>query len=1287
MESFETARQHFLAGRFAQAEAICRQILAAEPRHPSALCLLGQLAHRVGRSDLAAQLIGQSIQFQPQNADAHQELGNALMACGRIEEAIEAFRGAIGVRKDFAEAHCNLGVALGLQSRFEESIEAFGRAIALQPDFPEAHDGLGIVLRASDQAEAAVASHRRAIQLRPDFAAAHSNLGLALERLGLIDQSIAEFRRALRIDPGFRSALTNLIYTLNFQPGCDPQVIYKEHVAWNRTYAQPLAHLAQPHANTADPERRLRVGYVSADFRQHSVSYFIENLLAKHDMEQVEIFCYVDLVKPDATTDRLRKLVANWRDITGRDYGDVSQLIREDQIDILVDLAGHTGGNRLLVFATRPAPVQVTYLGYFTTTGMDAVDYRITDEYADPPGMTERFYSEQLLRLPQTFASYSPPAGAPPVGPLPALANGYVTFGSFNILQKISQPLLERWGTVLSKVRGSRLIMVASGLRYPGVEQRIVALFQRRGVERERLMLLDKLSFEEYMAIHQRVDVILDSFPVNGHTVTCHGLWMGVPAVCLAGSAYCQRLGISVMSNLGLSELVAQAPREYVEIAVKLANDLPRLSELRATMRERMSQSPLMDDRRFAGQVENAYRTMWRHWCDTGQAKSHETTTDDVAIQRLLVQARLCFDAGRLPEAEGLCRKIVAIKPRDPGTLHLMGCLAHRGRRPDIAVDLIKQSIDLKPDNAEAHLDLADAMVTLNRLEEAAGASETAVALDPRNARAHFTLGTVRLLGGEIDRAVTALDEAIKLDPDFADAHSNLANAMVAQGHIAAAIGHFGRCRDLQPSSPQANRNLGGALAAGGQFDEAIAAFDETLRLKPDFAEAQNSLGSTLKKMGQVDEAIAAFRKAIRLKPDYTEAHSNLIFALLFHPGSDAEMIGEELRRWNQQHAAPLRRFIQPHTNNRDPDRKLRIGYVSADFRTHSVSQFLLPLFREQDHGACEIICYSDVLKIDGMTDRLRVCTDGWQNIVGWTDERVADKVREDQIDILVDLTGHTGSNRLLVFARKRAPIQVSYLGYPGTTGLSEMDYRLTDAFADPPGKTELLDGEKLLRLPVCNWCFSEPDDAPPVGPLPAESVGSIRFGTFNNFAKASPAIMDLWAAILIAMPLSRLIIKSLGLGEKSVRERIHRHFAARGVQADRLEIRGREPKVVSHLDAYNQMDIALDTFPYHGTTTTCESLWMGVPVVTLAGTTHVSRVGVSLLNNVGLPELIAQTPQEYVEIAVNLAKDLPRLAELRRILRSRMQASPLMDAPRFARDIEAAYRQIWRSWCAGRAK
>jgi protein O-GlcNAc transferase len=579
-------------------------------------------------------------------------------------------------------------------------------------------------------------------------------------------------------------------------------------------------------------------------------------------------------------------------------------------------------------------------------------------------------------------------------------------------------------------------------------------------------------------------------------------------------------------------------------------------------------------------------------------------------------------------------------------------------------------------------LDSAMAYHRAGRLAEAEKVYREVLTSDSNQPDALHMLGVLSGQAGQLDTAVELIQRAIRIKPDSALAHNNLGTTLAKQGRIDEAIAALREAIRLKPEYADAYYNLGSALRETEWLGEAIACFREAIRFKPDSAEAHNNLGSTLKRMGELDEAIAAFRESVRLKPEYTDAHSNLVFALQFHPGYDAKMIVEELGVWNQRHAQPLRKFIRPHTNNRDPNRRLRIGYVSADFRIHSVSRFLLPLFRHHDYGAYEIICYSDVLKTDEMTDRLRALVDGWQNILVWTDERVAEKIWEDKIDILVDLAGHTAGNRLKVFARKPAPVQVSYLGYPGSTGLSEMDYRLTDSFADPPGKTDSLHSEKLWRLPASNWCFSEPDDAPPMGPLPAEATGSICFGTFNNFAKASPAVMDLWAAILNAAPLSRLIIKSRGLGERSVRERIHQFFTSRGVQADRLEIRGHDPNPVSHLDAYNQIDIALDTFPYHGTTTTCEALWMGVPVISLAGQTHVSRVGVSLLNSVGLPELIEQSAEEYVSIAVGLAKDLPRLTELRRTLRERMRASTLMDGPRFARDIEAAYRQMWRNWC-----
>jgi protein O-GlcNAc transferase len=576
--------------------------------------------------------------------------------------------------------------------------------------------------------------------------------------------------------------------------------------------------------------------------------------------------------------------------------------------------------------------------------------------------------------------------------------------------------------------------------------------------------------------------------------------------------------------------------------------------------------------------------------------------------------------------------------------------------------------------------DLAVQHHQAGRLAEAENLYRQILLQQPAHFDALNLLGVIALQAGQLDVAADLMRRAIAVRPDYAEAHSNLGKALKGQGQLNDAIAAYRRAIALNPSLPAAHNNLGNALRDAGRLDEAIAAMRQAIVLAPNFPEAHFNLGNTLRDEGLLDEAIAELRQAIALKPDFADAHSNLVFALHYHAGFDAKTVAEEHFRWGRQHARPLSRFMQPHGNSRDPDRRLRIAYVSADFREHSVSFFLLPLFAQHDRGVNQIICYSDVRNEDAITNQLRACADEWHKTAGFTDERLADKIRQDQIDILIDLAGHTSRNRLRVFARKPAPVQVSYLGYPGTTGLAEIDYRLSDSLADPTGTTESLHAEKLWRLPVCNWCYGAPPNAPPARSSRADAP--VCFGTFNNFLKASPAVMEMWAAILKAAPSSRLIIKSGGLLEPSAGRRVIEFFTSRGVQPDRLDLRGVDPDFRSHLDAYNQMDIALDTFPYHGTTTTCEALWMGVPVVTLAGPSHVSRVGVSLLSAVGLPELIAHTPQQYVQIAVALASDLPRLAELRRTLRDRMRASPLMDAPRFARDIEAAYRQLWHLWC-----
>lgn len=367
-------------------------------------------------------------------------------------------------------------------------------------------------------------------------------------------------------------------------------------------------------------------------------------------------------------------------------------------------------------------------------------------------------------------------------------------------------------------------------------------------------------------------------------------------------------------------------------------------------------------------------------------------------------------------------------------------------------------------------------------------------------------------------------------------------------------------------------------------------------------------------------------------------------------------------------------------TEVRSREGRLRVGYFSPDLRAHSVADFIAPVLERHDRSKFEVICYSNVRVPDVFTERLRGHTDLWRDVTALSDAEAADMIRADGVDILVDLAGHTANGRLPIFARRPAPVQITYLGYPDTTGLAQMDWRMTDGFADPEGMTERFHTEKLLRLPRTAWCYHAYEGTPPVVDGPAATSGVVTFGSFNNLAKVTPGTVALWARVLKAAPGSRMMVKAAGLSSESARRRLLGRFEDNGIGADRVELVGRIEDLVLHLAAYGRVDVGLDTYPYHGTTTTCEALYMGVPVVTLAGKRHVSRVGVSLLNNVGLPELVAKSDEEFVWIAATVAGDFAKLRDLRRSLRGKMEASPLMDAPGFVRDVEAAYLRAWTS-------
>ena len=642
-------------------------------------------------------------------------------------------------------------------------------------------------------------------------------------------------------------------------------------------------------------------------------------------------------------------------------------------------------------------------------------------------------------------------------------------------------------------------------------------------------------------------------------------------------------------------------------------------------------------------------------------------------------------DQGRFAEAVAAHRQAIALKPDYAEAYGNLAVALKSGGQLDAAIAALRQAIALQPHSPDAHSNLGNALRGKGQLDAAIAAYRQALALKPNYPEACSNLGVALKDQGDLDAAVAAHRRAIALNPNYAEAYSNLGSALQAQGQLDAAVAALRQAIALNPRLPEAHNNLGNALQAQGQLDAAVAALRQAIALKPRYAEAFNNLGVILCDTGRFDESITAHRQALALAPDEAWIHSNLVLALHYHPAGDAQTIAAEQRNWNLQHAAPLKRYFQPHTNDRAPERRLRIGYVSPDFRDHVVGRNVMPLFKHMDCGQFEAFCYADVAVSDPLTEEFRRRAGTFRVVSGMSHTALAERIRADGIDILVDLALHTAGNRLPVFARRPAPVQVTFAGYPGSTGLDAIGYRLTDPYLDPlePGVDERY-VEKSMRLPATFWCYDPLEACPPaVGPLPALGKGQVTFGCLNNFCKVNDGVLKLWARVLAGVAGSRLVLLA---EEGSHRERTLEALEGLGVSRARVRFEAKRPRG-AYLKLYQQIDIGLDTVPYNGHTTSLDSYFMGVPVVTLVGRTVVGRAGFSQLMNLGLPELIGRTEEQYVQIARGWAGDLGRLAGLRAGLRGRMEASPLMDGQAFACGIEAAYRQMWRRWCATAAK
>ncbi|MBK3800197.1 tetratricopeptide repeat protein [Azospirillum brasilense] len=605
----------------------------------------------------------------------------------------------------------------------------------------------------------------------------------------------------------------------------------------------------------------------------------------------------------------------------------------------------------------------------------------------------------------------------------------------------------------------------------------------------------------------------------------------------------------------------------------------------------------------------------------------------------------------------------------------------HRAGRLDAAEAVYRAILRDDPGHAHANNNLAILLRGTGRWEEAAACYRRAVAALPDDAPIRSNLSCALADLDRLAEALAAVRVALSLSPDYADAWFNAGNLLKTERQPERALAAYRRAVRLKPGMGGAHSNMGDVHRDLGESSRAVDCYRAAIQAQPDLPQPVVNLGEALKEQGRITEAIAVFQSGVERHPDLALLHSNLLLALHYTPWVPPEVIARAHAQWNERHARPLMPRNRRFASDRNPDRRLRVGYVSPDFRAHACAHFIEPLLREHDRGAVEIFCYATSNHHDAITERMRSLADGWRSLTALDDAAAAALVERDRIDILVDLAGHTAHSRPLLFARKPAPIQVAWLGYPDTTGMTAIDHRLTDAVADPPGLTDAWHAERLVRLPKGFLAFQPLRFVTARDEPPALANGFVTFGSFNNAAKVTPEVMRVWSAILARVPSARLCLKSRAFGDAPTRERYLRQFAGNGVDPGRVDLLPPMDVIDHHLQAYDRIDIGLDPFPYNGTTTTCEALWMGVPVITLAGRHHVARVGASLLTRCGLTEFIATDEAGYIETAVALAGDTGRLAALRRGMTKRMERSALSDHRGFAAAVEAAYRAMWHSW------
>lgn len=968
---------------------------------------------------------------------------------------------------------------------------------------------------------------------------------------------------------------SNYLFNLHYLS----QLPCREYIQAHKHYQKFFHQVPRYWHRRREEKKKLRIGYISPDFRNHVVLRFSYALLAAYNHNDFEVWCYAK-GEEDAYTHKAFSQVDGWRNISGLSAAAAARCIYEDQIDILFDLAGHTKHNCLPIMAYKPAPVQISGIGYFATTGLDSMDYFLGDSYLDlsaenrssvPCCVASPFFTEKLLVLPHSHFCYTPLYQAPQTQGAPCKKNGYVTFGSFNNFTKINDEVLLTWQRILEGVPQSRLLLKAAVFDTEPEAAYIKSRISRAGIDLTRVEV--RGFSKDYLHEYLDVDIALDTWPYPGGGTTADALYMGVPVLTMQGDSHGARFGYSLLQNAGLSECCAANVSAYIERAVSFAGDFELLDALHRNLRKIIEKSPLMDRHAYLNDMETGYRLIWKNYCAAQSSPAYRE------ISRLLPAMKKFLADHDIQQALAVADFILSARPMEHYTLDTL------------------LEIYIDADDLEKSVQVIDLLQMAGEL----------------SGYDCFLIGRTAYLKKEWLNAEQYCRQALEK-------------------------------KDLV------------------RWQENVV---------------HNLLGTIYRDIGHAEQAVDEYRKAMELGDNLAEKaadYSNYLFTLHYLKKAPQFMY-EAAKGYDA-----LFKNIKVYEHGKRSHKKLRIGYISPDFHSHVVALFSQAFFKNHDKNRFLLYGYANCQEDQTSLD-IKVYADVWRNIYAMKATDVAQLIYRDEIDILVDLAGHTRDNCLPVLAFRPAPIQISGIGYFNTTGLKQVDYFLADTYTDPisgEGCNDMFFTEKLLRLPQSHFCYAGHKNQRLSVVAPVSRHGYITFGSFNNFSKWTDEILILWGRILQAVPKSRLFLKTAFLGTETGREIARLRLKKAGIPLERTVLEG---YTVSYLSSYEDIDIALDTYPYPGGGTTCDALYMGVPVITMVGQRHNARFGYSLLMNIALEECCAFTDEEYVQAAVRLAGDETRLKKLRQTLRRSLRQSPVMDAETYMAELENKYESIWQQW------